>query len=58
METREEHARDTDYAQSGLVEKVRQITVGHQVMSRIVETRWACGHHVRSTNDGMRNHAK
>ena len=38
VDTREEHARDTDYAQSGLVEKVVQITGGHQVMSRTIET--------------------
>ena len=29
VETREEHAQDTDYAQSGLVEKVGKIVGGH-----------------------------
>ena len=38
VETREEHARDTDYVQSRLVEKVEQIAGEHQVMSRTVET--------------------
>ena len=38
VETREEHARDTDYALSGLVEEVGQIVGGHQVMSGTIET--------------------
>ena len=37
METSEEHARDTNYAQIGLVEKVEQIAGGHQVMSMTIE---------------------
>ena len=55
VETREEHARDTDYAQSRLVEKVEQIAWENQVMSRTVETRWVCGRHSCLIDDGMRN---
>ena len=58
METQEEHALDTDYARSRLVEKVGQIAGGHQVMSRIVETNWGCGSHCSSTNNGTRNRTK
>ena len=41
VETREEHARDICFARFGLVEWVEQITNGHLVVSRIVETN--CG---------------
>ena len=58
METREEHARDTDYARFGLVEKVGQIVKGHQVMSRTIKTSWGCGPHGCLTDDGTRNQAK
>ena len=58
METRKEDTRDTDYAQTGLVEKVRQISWGHQVMSRTTKTGWGCGRHGCSTDDGTRNQTK
>ena len=41
METREEHTRDINSTQSGLIEQVGQITGGHHVVARIVET--GCG---------------
>ena len=58
VETWEEHARDIDHAQSGLVEKVGKIIGGHQVMTRIAETSWGYDHHSCSTDDETRNHAK
>ena len=58
METSEEHARDTNYAQIGLVEKVEQIAGGHQVMSRTIEIGWGCCYHDFSTDDGTRNQVK
>ena len=58
METREEHARDSNYARSGLAEKVGQITGGHHVISRIAKTSRGCGRHSCSTDNGTRNQAK
>ena len=58
METQEEHTRDTDYARIGLVENVRQISWGHQVMSRTAKAGWGCGRHGWSTDDGTRNQTK
>ena len=58
METREEHARDTNYARLGLGEKVEQSNGGHQVMSKNLETGWGCHSHGCSTDNGMRNQAK
>ena len=54
METRDENARDTDYARFGLGEKVGKIAKGHLVMSKTVETDWGCGRHGCSIDDGMR----
>ena len=58
METQEEHARDTNYAQSGLVEKVGQIDGGHQLMSRTLETDWGCGSHSCSIDNRTMNQTK
>ena len=58
METWEEHARDIDYARSGLVEKVRKIARGHQVVSKTVETSWGCDSQGCSTDDETRKQAK
>ena len=57
-ETQEEYARDTNFARSGLIEKVGKIVWGHQVVFKTMETSCGCGHHDCSTDDVMRNEAK
>ena len=50
VETREEHAQDTDFARSGLVE--------HRVVSKTAKIGCGCGRHGCLIDDGMRNQAK
>ena len=57
VEIREEHARDTDFARSGLVE-FWKIFGGHQVVSMVLKTDCGCGLHVCLIEDGMRNNSK
>ena len=58
VETREEHARNPDSTLSEMVNQVRQITGGHQVVSKTIESSYGCGHQGWSIDNGTRNQAK